>query len=373
MPVVNIVSAYNPGNAGMYSVDLAAQQFFEDIGVSARFIETQRHRLWNKRGPLGGFRTFFLRNARELIEADVLVYWGDFLNNPLYGSNDFLLRDLGFRHSKNAREAFVKWMELFLLRGIGRGATRVVAASGNFQDCGTVLSTYPQEEQDVIAACFRQNFSAIYPRDPASTRALLTAIPDAAQGEVATGLDAAFLFSPERAFPALSSVKENRTFCFFFGRSELAGTDALIAQLARETGLRPVELTLWHKLSRRRARKEFMQMLQAMRAAAFTITDTYHCAINAMTLARPVLCLGRAPSGELTTLNEQKKRTLFEMLGLGAHYVESPTAQIVSEQMAQVSELAVAFAARPDPQEIYGDLRLQTDQYRDRLKNAIWS
>jgi hypothetical protein len=368
---VHVVSAYNPKNAGMYSVDLAAQQFFEDVGLNTCFIETQRHRLWNKRAPMGRYRTRFLRNAQELVEADALVYWGDFLNNPLYGSGDFLHRDLGFRHSTSAREAFAKWKELFLLHRIGRGTTRVIAASGNFQDCGTLLSTYSQDEQDDIAACFRQNFSAIFPRDHASTQALRMAFPDAAQGEVTTGLDAAFLFSPERAFPGLSSVEENGTFCYFFGRSQLEGQDALIARLARETGLRPVALTHWHKLSRRSADHQFMQLLQTMRAGTFTITDTYHCAINAMTLARPVIGLGRTPSHELTTLNEYKKRTLFQMLGLGASYVEIPTEQIASTQMARISELAATFATRPDPKQIYRELRRQTDLYRDRLRKAL--
>lgn len=371
MTTVHVVSAYNPCNAGMYSVDIAAQQFFEDVGLNTYFFETQRHRLWNKRAPMGRYRTSFERDAQRLVEADVLVYWGDFLNNPLYGSGDFLLRDVGFRHSTNAREAFAKWKELFLLHGIERGATRVVAASGNFQDCGVVLSTFSQDQQDEIASCFRKNFSAIFPRDPASTQALRVAIPDAAQGMVSTGLDAAFLFSPERAFPVLSSVQENGTFCYFFGRSQLQGQDALIERLSRETGLRPVALTLWHKLSRRRGDLQFMKLLQTIRAASFTITDTYHCAINAMTLARPVIGLGRAPTGELTTLNESKKRTLFQMLGLGEFYIEAPMAQIDTTQMARVAELAATFAVRPDTKEIYRELRRQTDSYRDMLRKVL--
>lgn len=371
MPAVNVVTAYNPRNAGMYSVDFAARQFFEDIGVSARFIETQRPRRWHKRVPMGRHSTTFLRDAKKLVEADALVYWGDFLNNPLYGSRDFQIRDLSFKHSTSAGEAFAKWKELFLLHRIGCGGTRVVAASGNFQYFGKVLSTCSRDEQDEIAACFRGNFSSILPRDPASTQALREAIPDAAQGVVSTGLDAAFLFSPERAFPSLSSVEENGTFCYFFGRSQLEEQDLLITRLARETGLRPVALTHWHQLSRWRADQQFRHLLQTMRAGTFTITDTYHCAINAMTLARPVIGIGRTPSGALTTLNEHKKSTLFHMLDLGDSYVEIPTAQISTTQMVRILELAAVFAARPDTKEMYRELRRQTDVYRDRLRRAL--
>lgn len=90
-----------------------------------------------------------------------------------------------------------------------------------------------------------------------------------------------------------------------------------------------------------------------------------------MTLARPVIGLGRAPTGELTTLNENKKRTLFQMLGLGEFYIEVPMAQIDTTQMARVAELAATFAVRPDTKEIYRELRRQTDSYRDMLRKVL--
>lgn len=98
-----IIFAAHPINAGMYSVDKAGEGFFEAQNADCFIAQPMRHSLVNWVDT--GFRLKELKDNSQLDDYDRIVYWGDFLNNPLYGAQGFTAFELQYGLSKDKAAA----------------------------------------------------------------------------------------------------------------------------------------------------------------------------------------------------------------------------------------------------------------------------
>ena len=83
MKDVAVVTAHNPRNAGMLSVDLAAEHFFGESGTTWDMFKS------HNAAPEGadsfaGQKIKILADVEQLKDYRVIVYWGDFINSPVY-------------------------------------------------------------------------------------------------------------------------------------------------------------------------------------------------------------------------------------------------------------------------------------------------
>ncbi|MFC3205351.1 hypothetical protein [Aquamicrobium soli] len=300
----------------MYSVDLAAKNLFSQLGVPHTFFLAQPRK---KRGArylpmlnwqqmrFGVLKHRMLHSIRELEGFSHIVYWGDFLNNPRFGAEDFSPTDVANGYSKNTKEAFERWSEIFALKG-GKPSARVIAAGGNFQHA------FNQDEAAILGS-FLHSADFVAPRDPFSFENIAPLMTSSAT--LIQGMDCAFLL-PSNA----SCKRAENYFCYEFGRSSLPGTENLVRSVEAATGLTGIRLPHWLSLKAGSAHAVFEKQRKTLSSAQFILTDIYHLSVNGISSGVPVYCLGRAHDAQVGTLGDFKKKTLFSMLGLSNYYFE---------------------------------------------------
>lgn len=310
-PRVAVICAANPSNSGMYSVDLAARQFFQRRGIEFQLFVTQIKGRKMKR--IGQLEFSLLKNLRKAKDFSHIVYWGDFLNNPEYGRTDFAARDIMFGNSPDIEAAKARWLELF---APATATQPLLSIGNNFQH--DLQDSDPLFDEAVER--LQQNFKMILPRDGLSVSNLSRSFRADSLHKIRPGMDCAFLLD--------SAPAEARGgfFSYYFGRSGFKDQQQLIQRVEAATGLQGREVSRWLKLERDGFHDHFQARRQQLAESQFVITDVYHLSVNALNLRTPVLCLGKPSQAQVGTLGDLKKRYLFQLLGLGEFYVESPRA-----------------------------------------------
>jgi len=313
---IAVITAANPRNSGMYSVDLAAKEFFSQLGVDFTIFVAQAKKknisrilpgLQAYRLQFGQLRHSLLRSIDELNSFSHIVYWGDFLNNPRYGRADFAPRDVSCGLAKSEEEAWLRWGRLFALTD-GAPSGRVMSVGGNFQ--------HPLDAAEAeTLRTFLSKADCVLPRDPYSLKNIAPLASPSTK--LAGGIDCAFLLSNHDQF-----VEEGKYFCYEFGRSALPDTEALVRSVEAATGLNGIRLADWLNLRYKSADAVFWRQKAVISSAQFILTDIYHLSINALNSGVPVFCLGEPSGAQTGTLGDFKKKVLFEMLTLDDHYYE---------------------------------------------------
>lgn len=376
-PKIAVICAYNPANAGMYSVDLAASAYLSgrdcdfDLFVAhfrcdraARIANRLRlYRLTRPQTTAHGMRYRLYFDPAQLSEYSHVVFWGDFTNNPVYGDRDFTNWDRRYTYSRSRPAAMARWKTLYALTG-GKPAARVVSAGQNFQND---YHAYGQDFGDVFAS-LGAHFDHILPRDPHSLTNLSGMLGADAHARVEQGIDCAFLLDSDAA-PA-----DTGTFCYHFARSGFEDVDGLVRAVQAATGLRPVHLAEWFRLPDATADAAFTRMRQEMLGARFVLTDTYHVCVNALTLGVPTYCVGRAAAGQVGTLGDFKKKVLFDMMGAQAfHFAHDPetTEAAFFDHVTQAIGAGTHLAA-----DVFGPVRdtvrQRTADFRARLDAILF-
>lgn len=316
---IAVVTALNPRNAGMYSVDLAAEQFLGGLGFETILLRGQTPKA-RRRDRFGIQQFQRLDDPEMLLRTSALVYWGDFTTSPLFAFNDFARRDIDQGAAANPDQAFERWCRLFLLHGSDRKNTKVASVGQNFLSLGSELSRLNLGQRRRLEDCYRLNFDFLFPRDPISTEEIRS-VTSGANLTVEEGMDAAFLLQQDILFPELADRKQDDSFTYVFGRSGL-NAQALVKRTEAMTGLRPVELKGWLDLDPAAAHRQYGEMLGRIASSRFLLTDVYHCSINALSMGKPVLGLGVGSQSQSTTLSDLKKAILFRSLQMEGHYVD---------------------------------------------------
>lgn len=186
------------------------------------------------------------------------------------------------------------------------------------------------------------------------------------------GIDAAFLLRPESIVRRRSKHADSGYFCYFFARSDIENTDALVQQIASKTGLRAVRLRHWLSMVPWLSDWQYRQSLKTIRDARFVVSDTYHCCVNAMNIERPVIGLGRAECGQKGTLGDFKKAELFRMHDLSSLYCTVTSPNVSATEISEIMDKAHAII--DDPAQLtrnFATLRRQKAEYEALLLDTI--
>jgi hypothetical protein len=327
MPKIAVVCAFNRRNAGMYSVDLAAMNYFGNLGIDHCLFLTQTEprrgsRHLRKFGLSAGNRSVrrfgklhyrLLRGARDLDGFTHLVYWGDFQNNPVYGTNDYIKRDLRYALADSEQAAFQRWLELHT-GNVAPPGLHVLSIGQNFQH------SLDLSDDRIVAGIesLAKNVSVFMPRDSVSMNNLRKYVgTDTESAPLASqGLDCAFLLEPS------SEIEVENQFGWFFSRSRLPEVQLAIQELEYTSGLESRPIGEWIGLSPKTAHRQFERMMAVMSKSRFVVTDTYHVAVNALRIGVPTFCIGRPDARQEGTTGDYKKKILFADLDLNDSYLE---------------------------------------------------
>jgi len=372
-PRVAVICASNPGNAGMYSVDMAAVDFMVRHNINFKLFSSHAparfgryrflhlgldigHRSNERFGALS-FRR--LENISQLNKYSHVLYWGDFTPNPVYGYGDFHEVDKRYDVGSTRRESIDKWARLYNLSE-GRINSKVIAVGNNFQH--DYLKDFHIYEE--FLENLESNFDLVMPRDPFSVQNLQSFLGVNGKQKVRDGLDPAFLLSDK--FKNIEKASSN-TFCYFFGRSELSDALKYAADLEREIGLKGVCFSKWLSLNSKTADSVFMNYLFEIKKSRFLITDLYHLAINGIRMGIPVFCLGNPAQGQEGTIGDFKKKVLFKMLGLQNYYIEvEPNNSSELGRVIQFIEKALPFYEK-NITEVYAKKRSIIEKFESEL------
>lgn len=349
MARIAVICAHNRRNSGMYSVDLAARQFFDQRGLAHDLFVTQ------KVSRIGALRYQLIRDLDELRGYDTIVYWGDFLNNPMWGQADYAVREVAHHGVEDLRRGFENWRRLYLPDECALpSSTQVLALGGCFIGMESSLIDAS------VGASLRQfvrRATAVVVRDPASFDRLSAAT--GADPHVSLGFDCASLMHTRA--PARWRAPY---FAYSFGRA-LAPDDAreLVQQVQRQTRLRGVRIQWLGKTwPKRFSHARFVANLTLMRHARFCLTDTYHFAMNSMSQGSLPVCIVRDEPASASTLNELKKSMLLRMVGLDHSLMHIPGETLqplpqgkMSEQAQRVADAVMRAAASSDWRAGYTD------------------
>ncbi|WP_084709807.1 polysaccharide pyruvyl transferase family protein [Nesterenkonia alba] len=328
-PRYAVICASHGGNSGMFSVDRAAEHFFTSRGASFDRIVTQD----DGRGNFNDYK--LVRDFRQLDEYTHIVYWGDFLTSPSYGTRSFPWRERKYGTDLKTEEIINLWRTLFVPTREQKRGRMTVSVSTNFQnDFDDPENKYSHFIRDTLAR-FEESYDYIYPRDDFSTKNLSRHLSYQGIRKVTTGLDAAFL--QPRSAPIQNVKGDSYFFSYLFGRSKLEGTEALVESVEKDTGCTGNLLSRWFSLPSGSWEQKFGQLQEQLRRSHFVVTDTYHVAVNAMQLGVPVIGIGRTAQRQEGTVGDFKKRELFTMFGLEEAYIEvqDPNLETSLESLSQ--------------------------------------
>jgi len=356
---VALVCAFNPGNTGMYSVDLAASRFMRTLGVPHRLINFQR-RPWR---PVLGFRS--TRDVKYLKTFTHLLFWGDFQNNPVYGTKDFAKRELKFKYASSDKEAISNWSRLHLDIADHLHGVKIASVGNCFLGAGTAAA---DKGLGLSLRNFVRNASAILPRESQSMQQLTDASEPSPN--IATGLDTAFLLDG----PNQRDYRDKKNIGFRFVRSDVVDVDAGIAELAKATGLSPVEIP-WTTGDRKTScKKVFAQAIAAIATCRVVVTDVYHLAVNATNHGTPVICLSRGDYDASSSVADAKKHALAEQIGtLDLHVTLTPDGSLLPSSKAIVDAYQSLMDRQIDFDDIMQGLQSQKNGFRDRIIEIIES
>lgn len=331
MRKIAVICAHNVRNSGMYSVDLGARHFFDRLGLAHDLFVTQ------KQSRLGVLRHRLVRSLDELRGYDTIVYWGDFLNNPMWGQADYALRDIKRHGVEGLSQAYKSWQRLYLPdERTLPASTRVLALGGCFIGMEAALADTSVSES---LRRFVQRSEAVIVRDPASFGRLSAATQ--ADSHVRLGFDCASLMR-SRA-PA---QWRGPYFAYSFKRALTAdNASELVRHVERLTKLRGVPIQwLGRTWPKRFTHTRFVSNLAVMRHARFCLTDTYHFALNSMSQGSLPVCIVRDEPPSPSTLNELKKSVLLGMVGLDhavIHIAGETKREVPQASLPQVAQKVV--------------------------------
>jgi hypothetical protein len=352
MKKIAVICACNPGNAGMYSVDLAAADLLSrnNIDFDLFTSHTPPRFARYKFMAIGidiGFRSHYrfgrlmfkhLKSYEQLKNYSHVIYWGDFTPNPVYGVEDFYYANEFYDTRLTKEESFDKWVDLYNVPHNMK--QKVMAIGNNFQHDYSSNIKFYRKYLDNLG----KKFDVIMPRDSYSLNNIKSQF-DPENNTIKkfkSGLDPAFLLN-EKMLNCNIKPADN-VFCYSFGRSQLPNLEDLLEKIELATKCKGVDLEEWLKLKPISAERDFIGAMENISTARFVVTDLYHLAINSIRLHTPVYCIGNKVSNQIGTLGDFKKNILFKMLGLENYYIEiNPDLTSASDYITEVISESLSF------------------------------
>ncbi|SFV39083.1 polysaccharide pyruvyl transferase family protein [Hyphomicrobium facile] len=360
MRKVGIVCAFNPGNTGMFSVDLAASRVFDAWNIEHTLINFQKRR-W--RLPL---KYQVSRTPNKLAQYSHLLFWGDFQNNPVYGTRDFANREVKFGYARTATEGVANWIGLHLELSSVLPKTTVVASIGNCFLGSREAAT--RHNLSASLATFADTATRILPRESQSGAELVEAAGGSPRSNISTGLDPAFLLDPQKR----EDFRESKYFGYCFARSKVQDVAEGLDAISKATGLTAIEVP-WSVGKRRISQKKiFSGALEAFAQCRFIVSDVYHLTVNAINHGIPVIVLSRRQEMTQSSVDDQKKSALTDQIGAsGLHVMLADDASFVTQVPAVIEAYEALMDGQTSFDEITEGLMSQKMRYRSAIKEIL--
>lgn len=360
MRKVGIVCAFNPGNTGMFSVDLAASRVFDAWNIEHTLINFQKRR-W--RLPL---KYQISRTPNKLAKYSHLLFWGDFQNNPVYGTRDFANREVKFGYARTATEGVANWTGLHLELSSVLPKTTVLASIGNCFLGSREAAT--RHNLSASLKTFADTAIRILPRESQSAAELVEVTGGAPRVNIMTGLDPAFLLDPQKR----EDFRERRYFGYCFARSKVQDVTEGLDAISKATGLTPIEVP-WSVGKRRVSQRQiFSGALDAFAKCRFIASDVYHLTVNAINHGIPVIVLSRRQEMTQSSVDDQKKSALTDQIGAsGLHVMLADDASFVTQVPAVIGAYEALMDGQTSFDEIMDGLMTQKLRYRSAIKEIL--
>lgn len=337
MKTTAFITAFNPGNMGMYTVDRAIVDLFgrrpRNYAIFCAHAPFRRGHYQLKRFNLyRGLRSSWregvvvkrrYRAPAQLDRFERVVFWGDFTLNPEYAHGDFVEHDVRCRLSTTAAEAAERWRRLFSTAALR--APEVMTLGQNFQH--EALLTDPRCFEAATHAL--RGVTTALPRDSTSTAALRTLCAEGCR--IYQGCDAAMLRPVDPPAPERGDY-----FVSYFARSNVQDAAGAVARVAAATRLTPVGLTTWNRFMGAFEERwtEFRRLIEGSR---FMLTDMYHCAVNAIAHGTVPLVVVNPCATQTGTLGDFKKIVLMRDCGVEEFLCETgPEGRLDAEAMEKL-------------------------------------
>ncbi|KAB2309189.1 hypothetical protein F8A87_10365 [Betaproteobacteria bacterium SCN2] len=342
-------------NSGMYSVDLAAQQYFSGLGRSFDLCMTQGD------GVVGSLRFRKLRTPEDYLDYKNIVYWGDFQNNPLWGANDYCNKEIAYEGVTDREIAFQNWANRYLLlpRMIGNDAD-VYAIGGSFMGAQEYLSD-PAINQPFLY--FLSSAKRIIVRDSASYR-FLSALSH--NPGILQGFDCAALLR-------MPAARKGSFFVYSFRRT-IGKEDArrLVRAVEKATGFKGVAINwLGRKPRLRSPHGNFVRNSRLISQAQFALSDIYHFCINSFGRGTPALCIGTREGDFRSTLDDHKKFVLYEMLGSDSLIFDCRRDALSDETIGNICQAAGRFKSGDAGANALEAFQVLQDRFRAELDECF--
>lgn len=346
---VGVICAHNPRNSGMYTVDAAAKKFFSQKGIPFDLLLTQG------RDQIGGLQYRMIKDQSDLLDYDTIVYWGDFLNNPMWGLDCYPERPSG----KKGKSTTAEWEKLYLDLKEWHPLAKVHVIGGCALGAAKYLTT-----DSVLRTRYRrfiEKADTVILRDPMSFDIVRELSPNQKE-HIKLGFDCASLIKEFNPAP-----RKGGYFTHSFHRSlSKAEAQYVITTIERQTGLHGVAINwLNNHWPRRAFHWRLAGQRKILRYAAFCVTDIYHLSICSMAEGTATICFGKPEATVNDTLNEKKKELLFQMLEIENRYVQwNP--ELISGQLNSLLREWQDISQSPDSWSrgflaAQGRLRIQLD------------
>jgi hypothetical protein len=366
---IAVICAYNPRNCGMYSVDLAAKYFLDQLGADFTLFVTQQKNIDTPSVKIGKLRYESLRSLEQLEDYSTIIYWGDFLNNPTYGLEDFAEREVYLGYTKSKSTGYKNWLKLCMLDNYNSEKT-VLSVSNNFQTISSFI--FPENQQNIekISSIYENRFDFISPRDSYSMKLLKSHFPNAAIKKTYEGIDASFLLNQTAIYPELKTISKNKTFAFYFKRSKIKGLYPLLFKIWLKTGYRPVPICSWLRMSRSNPDYTYVKALKKMKAAEFVLSDTYHCLVNSINLETKTIGIGLKAESQGNTCGDFKKKILFSDINLLENYIEFEK-KVCRESEDELFSRLEQILLATNLDKMYNLLDTKRQAYSKKLENLL--
>lgn len=327
-------------NTGMVTVDLAAHT------IVARMFPQAQVTLYSLgrggKSPYAAGETAhgyldIVAHADEFLDADVLLYWGDFIHSCAYWELDMKTWNTQMMTlAPAAREALVRTQEehrsrlIFLSSQSARQLRKVIVFGSTIITNEAGDLKFPAYHTDFER--FFSGISAVHFRD-----ALSAAKISPLRGDEATlACDCALLLDDAdlNQLSGFRPAPRRKGLGVFFGRSPNKLQMLLFSRLLGSALGQPCHWLPWFasntkmRLAARllgyRVPQEDVSpgaILSALSGCEFVVTDTYHVCVNAWRLGIPAACIGAGAHIAHSSVGDKKKEILYEMYGARRLYV----------------------------------------------------
>jgi len=323
MRKASFITACNPGNMGMYTVDRTIIDLFGN--------STQNIQIYSSHPPFKagyyklkrcgidiGHRKKWMEgivakqaylNPNQLKDSERIVFWGDFTLNPEYGVNDFFEHDERFGYKSSKAESINRWRQMFSTTNFSK--SKVMTFGQNFQhESLKQEGNFYNEAKSML-----KDLSIALPRDSISHFNLKS-------------LDLENCCHIQACDPAMLKVINSKVensenhFVYYFSRSNIANASELIALLEKNLKLKPIELENWNYYNEN-FEDRWKVYEKLISTSCFVLTDTYHCAVNSISLKKIPIVISNQSTLQSGTLGDFKKKILLDDCNLSEYLFET--------------------------------------------------